>query len=517
MRKEGAMKVAIRCCLVCCIGALVAAPAFGQATVTPVIRDGNTHDPGGGITIGFFISADPSVDVRGYQITVPCELIAQGEPVGWVERVPNSSAISCVDNDCPGIDCPCAGGQTCEIQPYQDAGICDATGTCPVDVCVGGPAEGDPCTENLDCAECTSGTNSGQKRCEKDSECTAYYCTPECVSDGDCVGDSSCDQFGLPLPLCRFVDVDDFPPRSDWVFCEHQDPYGCTGPEMATLHRAVSAGDCPDQGQGDDGRLGYAATAPVYATVGAASSFYLGEVHYEISGDAEGGFAFDVVGPETESYVRSTGVCDRSGTCDAGACRTGTCSGTGGVCVAGPVIGNPCDVDEDCDRPSCCTAATAHAYEVCTDNVDCEASDLCIGGIHDTLPCDGEPATYCQEIVTIWESAKLEIFGGTACTDCRVCQDGDACTKNLCDTGAGICEPSCQNVFGDFNGDGFLQGPDVLACNGMIGNLCGNPVCDVLNPLCEGDGFIQGPDILKINQAIGNPNLFCPCPPANCP
>ena len=134
------------------------------------------------------------------------------------------------------------------------------------------------------------------------------------------------------------------------------------------------------------------------------------------------------------------------------------------------------------------------------------------GPTHPLYP-QGHP--YAGESVDL----AFAIYGGapSPCIDCAVCQDGDVCTKNLCDTGAGICEPSCQNVFGDFNGDGFLQGPDVLACNGMIGNLCGNPVCDVLNPLCEGDGFIQGPDILKINQAIGNPNLFCPCPPADCP
>jgi hypothetical protein len=229
--------------------------------------------------------------------------------------------------------------------------------------------------------------------------------------------------------------------------------------------------------------------------------------------DGDGEVSQDCGGGEYENSIPDECEfdCDDDGMADTCAIDSGSSMDSNGNEIA-----------DDCEV-SCCLPNNA-----CTDNTDpqsCQQAggvlsgpgSVCLGIEACELPdqsCEELDAQCC--VMNGGAPQGPGSFCAVACGDCFPCDDDNACTKDLCDTGAGFCELRSQIIFGDANDNGVVNTADVLACNGAIpGGLCAMPTCDV-NPICTGNGVLNTADVLTINGAIGQPDP-CGCPPRNCP
>jgi hypothetical protein len=196
-------------------------------------------------------------------------------------------------------------------------------------------------------------------------------------------------------------------------------------------------------------------------------------------------------------------------------CDDGDLCTSGDTCVAGECASNnetPCDdgnpcTDDGCDSEAGCFFVPVRGLP-CEDGSVCTVGDTCVQGacVGDALLCDdGEQCTfdYCHPLQGCMSAAKEEgawCDDGDVCTlfdnccgtgvcgglDLVDCNDGNACTDDVCDPLAG-----CLHTMAD----------DSVPC--ADGDTCTSGTCDAGS--CVGDGF---------DCSDGNPCTVDFCHPA---
>ena len=189
----------------------------------------------------------------------------------------------------------------------------------------------------------------------------------------------------------------------------------------------------------------------------------------------------------------SGGICDLAETCDGASanCPTDAFESAATVCRAS---GGVCDIEETCDGTSagCPIDAVEPSTTVCRASVDlCDAEETCDGsGI--TCPSDGVEAagTVCrpgvdecdadEECDGTASSCPADAFEPAGTPAPTLCDDGEACTADVCD-GAGGCDNSgaVSSAGFDHNEDGSVDASDDVDTDsdGII-DACDNCISD---------------------------------------
>ena len=173
------------------------------------------------------------------------------------------------------------------------------------------------------------------------------------------------------------------------------------------------------------------------------------------------------------------GVTDEAACDDGNECTDDSCDPLQG-CLQQPLSGDLCNDGNKCTTGDSCSAGICAGTEVqCNDGNPC-TDDLCdeLTGCtfpNNTTPCDdGDPCTlgdHCQDSACV---------SGPAIT----CNDGNACTEDICDAAAGClyesltgaCDDENPCTTGDHCDKGSCAWSDLLDCDD--GNLCTADACD---------------------------------------
>ena len=190
-------------------------------------------------------------------------------------------------------------------------------------------------------------------------------------------------------------------------------------------------------------------------------------------------------------------VCDDGNICTDDSCD----SGEGCVHVANQAAcddGNACTVDDHCDSGQCIFGGPVECGDdnLCTDDV-CDPGLGCLFVMNEA-PCDDE------DICTLADHCHL---GGCIGGVDLVCDDGDSCTDDSCNSGLG-----CQFVFNDAgceDGDPCTL-DDVCAlgvCSGQAKDCGDGNVCT--DDACGGDGVCLNPTVEDGLECGNGPEWQC--------
>ncbi len=214
--------------------------------------------------------------------------------------------------------------------------------------------------------------------------------------------------------------------------------------------------------------------------------------------------------------------CDDGVTCTtADACAGGACSGTANN--GGCDDGNACTVDA-CDSKKGCLHTAAGAI-ACDDGNFCTVADAC-----DVTTCTGAAGTPCSDNNVCTNDSCDPAAGNSAILACShsdisgsKCDDGNACTADSCDPTAGCvntklsatsCDDGNANTIGDTCTAGVCAGtvPQCLN-NGQCddGKACTGDVCDPTTHACThtvtaGNCLVDG---TCYSDGQGNPSNAC--------
>ncbi len=214
-----------------------------------------------------------------------------------------------------------------------------------------------------------------------------------------------------------------------------------------------------------------------------------------------------------------TGACDDASTCTTGdKCSDGDCVGVAVQCDDK----NPCTTDS-CDATKGCTTSAAVGVD-CSDNNACTVGDACSGGQclpGDATVCDdGNPCTTdsCNS-----KTGCIFAANGLACSDGNLCTTTDTCSGGVCVPGATL---PCQdgNPCSDDSCDpkqGCVFAPNTSSCSD--GNVCTQDdtcvggqcqpgvakVCDDINPCTTDSCDAKKGCIYAVNSAPCTDNNPC--------
>ena len=341
-----------------------------------------------------------------------------------------------VDNDCNGQtdegcedffacnDLVCGAGG-CTTAPKD----CDDDNPCTVDSC--GEAgctnvpdeeatcdDGDPCTTN---DACVAGACTSVKiECDDGAPCTEDVCEEgECLFTlvaGACLIDGACVEAGDVSPEATCLVCNPFKSVSEYSVAQNGAP--CDDGNACTFAEKCSGGVC---GGG--------------ATLNCTDSNPCTD---------------DLCDPATGcSYVNNTKPCNDNLFCTVSdVCKDGDCSGGPRSCAS---LDGPCNLGECSEAQGACVKAPRDDGTTCDDGQACTGSDACAGGV-----CKGVAIAAC-------------------CKGAEDCDDGNPCTADACDPGAGECTHDAAAPEGDACDDGaFCTSGD--SCQG--GECTGTPtVC----------------------------------------
>jgi cysteine-rich repeat protein len=350
--------------------------------------------------------------------------------------VPN--AESCDDgNACTTVD-GCTNGQCVG----DIALVCDDENHCTKDSC----APGTGCVTEANNAPCND-----QNGCTVADGCNGGECTPGaalvCDDSNPCT-DDTCD----PVSGCTYV--------PNTAPCD--DANTCTEGDTCSGGQCVGTGDktCDDANPCTvdtcllDGGCTFS-PSPLPCDDGNSCTL--------ADGCVEG---------ECQSGVGMT--CDDGNPCTDDACADGACVFTANE---GPCDdGNACTPNEACDSASC----------VATETVDCADGNPCTTdscspqtgcqAVNNSLPCSDEDSCTTGDVCD---------EGGCVGQGLWVCDDGNACTDDGCDSDLGCvfspnnesCDDGNACTSDDACGEGACQGGFSISCDD--GNSCTTDWCDL--------------------------------------
>ncbi len=371
-----------------------------------------------------------------------CTVAACDPATGLCEELAVADGTACND---AGDDDPCA-----------DAGVC-SLGAC---VALGSPCDdGDPCTADtcepgLGCVH----TPGPAGPCDDEDPCT----TGDQCEDGVCLG--------KPVPC------------DDGNACTLD---SCDSQSGSCLHTPAPNGTacgetaCAEGGVCEDGACqGSASVACPPPGPCATASCVPGQGCVTVP--AQEGASCDDGDPCTQPGTCVGGVCQTLPIpcADDNPCTADSCDPTSGVCVHAPLAdGLACAPDDLCalagkcvgglcatTEPVECPAVPCAKRECSHDTGLCETVEWTDGAPCDAGPCAAEGVC---------------VAGSCAPAVPTVCDDGDPCTKDLCDADLGGCvhEPT------------GCQADDTSAC--MTGTCGALGTCEVsVSELCTDDGLV---------------------------
>jgi cysteine-rich repeat protein len=433
-----------------------------------------------------------------------------GECIGGV-------ALNCADNNvCTDDSCAPATGcsNTANSASCDDLSACTTGDQCALGSCVGGAQiacdDGNLCTD--DACDASSGctTTANQAACDDGNTCT----TGDGCSGGWCLGTDAlaCDD-GNACTVDACDPALGCTATPSGSACDDGD--ACTVGETCSLTGCTGGADvvCDD------------ASACTTDSCDPIS----GCVAIPVDGDCDDlnacTTADSCLAGECVGGVPL--VCD-----DANDCTTDSCDPAEG-CVAAPGAsscddGNPCTVDDYCVLAVCFSGTIAGCNDgnVCTDD-GCEAGSGCTFTPNDGACDDDNECTVGDACVGVWclSTGPAECDDGVACTadvctpgvgcghhpDDPSCDDGDACTTSSCDMTGGctsgpvpdcndleICTTdSCDPAAGCVNEPNLLDCEDGAVCtdnDSCAGGVCvggAAPTCDDEDP-CTTDECVDG-------------------------
>ncbi len=373
--------------------------------------------------------------------------------------VPNTAA--CDDGD------PCTTNDACNLGTCSGSAVaCDDGNPCTTDVCdatqYGGCGyinnsdscnDGDACTDN---DTCVAGACVGSaKSCNDGNECTA----DSCDTNGSCVNEPTpnitCGQGVCTGAYCGDLNICDGVPTCDAagecvqtpIDCDDGDPCtvdSCDPASGACSHEAL---DCSDQNT-------------------ECSVF---------SCDAQSGACVAI-----PNHL----ACDDGNSCTSDQCVDGSCTNTpnaGDPCSFGECDGDDCETNLCDGEPTCNEAGECIQEAVacddgdpCTDDLCDPASGACTFAPVDCTGLNSECAQFACEPTT----------GQCAPTHSDAsCDDGNPCTTDACDTASGAC--THEQVDCSANNTECLS----FSCNAATGQCVPSEsvygVCDDGNPCTD--------------------------------
>ncbi len=402
----------------------------------------------------------------------------------------------CSDGDACTLDDACAAGgcvagtpQSCDDLNGCTADTCDTgTGACGHtdttdqcddgnactidDVCGEGECEGTPvvCDDGVFCdglETCQAGTgdcvDGTAPSCDDGIVCTADACDAggdQCTHTpivGCCDADADCDD-GSVCTGSETCDV-------ETGVCEPGTPLACGDGDGCTVDACDPLGGC---------------TFPAIAGC------------CDEHADCDDGNSCT-----TDSCDTEAGVCDHlQQNCQNGSVCDGTetCNPATGLCEDGTAL--DCDDGVGCTDDTC-NAVTGCAHTAvplcCDDDGDCDDGDLCTGSETCELAtgaCQPGTALACSDDDPCTGAETCDPLAGCQDVPDLDCDDGLACTTDVCDAGVGCAHspvPGCCLHDGDCDDGGLCNGLETCAagtcapgtppeCND--GNLCTDQSCN---------------------------------------
>jgi len=386
----------------------------------------------------------------------------QCDPLAGCQHAPVVNGTSCSDgNACNGPE-TCRNGACVRGTPPADGTSCNTgnpctnADSCQAGTCVAGPArpDGAGCSDGNEC--------NGRETCVQ-GVCTAGTAPADGTACGDgdpCDGADTCQSGACvtgPVPP-------EGSPCSDGVVCN--------GQETCHLGVCTSGAPAPNGTPCADANL-CDGTETCQDGVCRAGTPLDCDDHNPCTNDSCG----NAVG--CKHVERTVGascddgdVCNGIERCQAGAvCAPGTPPVNGTSCEDA----NPCNGTETCVNGACVAGTPWPDGTSCSDGDVCNGAETCQAGIckPGTAPVcdDGNPCTkdVCQALVGCQFPPEPN---GTACGDDNVCNGADTCTSGVCTTGpAPVCD------------DGDPATPDV--CDPIAGCTVDAPIAGDLLKLVD--------------------------------
>ena len=352
--------------------------------------------------------------------------------------------------------------------------------------------EGVPCDDEDPCTD---------DACAVDKGCVTADNTEPCDAGDPCTGDDKCGD-GECLPgefVCECQEDDDCEPPEDFDPCNGAmvcDENSCKVDPSQVIDCGAPPDDCHIVGCDEGG-------------------CFLDE--------AADGTPCDDGNICTENDQCTAGVCageDESACEDVSVCTIDSCDPTVGCVYENVANGLPCEDDGDaCTVDSCQDGECTHSAvadgtpcddgDICTDPDTCSAGQC--SGVEDYACEDGNPCTkdLCDPIIgCTWEDEA----DGMSCGQFKVCEDG-TCVDGCVNGEKRRCWVECsQDYPADCLGGNSALIMGIETCgNGAWGNCVTKMQCDVLSAQCpNGNGTPTSYQCLDGTNKTGTMTCFKP-------
>ena len=427
---------------------------------------------------------------------------------------------------------PCSDGVSCTLNDKCDGGKCkgdDQCLNCTTDTQCLGLNDGNPCTGQWKCTEITT----GKKVCELDQatiikcpgtedECSAYLCNPKtakcdlnkksegvkcqsgdkcivaqsktCSADGKCVGDKvDCnDKEDCTGDICDKTKGCVHVPKADKTPCD--DGSVCTPSTECLGGKCTGANncDCTQDAQCAKYEDGDLCNGIWKCLPGAGGKTFCTEA----ANPNVPCKALDGEPCKVNLCDKGSGACgaqpvENGGKCDDGdecsikeACKDGKCTAGGKIDCNDD---NACTFDV-CDKVFGCGNAAINEGGICDDGSVCTEKDKCIKGKCAGIKTDCNDGNACT--IDLCDQQKggcaIVLNDGGECNDGNPCTDEDVCKDGKCAGAALKCDDGNPCTIDACDGAGGCK--NVL----VAGKDCSDDDPCTISDLCGQDGKCQG-------------------------
>ncbi len=378
----------------------------------------------------------------------------------------------CTDNACDPSNGTCAATPNAAL--CDDGNACTTQDSCKSGACAGSPVaacdDGNPCTDDAcDAASgCTATDNSapcgGGDKCLEGAVCSGGTCvgtTIVCDDANPCTKDACNASLGCVFSPIGGVPCSDGDACTTGDLCSGGKCAGgasvvCSDGQVCTTDSCDKVSGCAHAANTNPCDDSNACTAGDLCAAGVCTS------GKPVACDDGNPCSDDACNFATGcTHTNNTLPCTTGNACDSGACAAGSCKSNGQKSCND---GSSCTVDV-------CDAALGCLHTAVADATLCAKGDLCVGD-------------------SLCKAGKCE--GGVK----TVCDDGNACTDDICDAKSGGCNyfpttAACDDgnacTVGDLCGVVSLQGAKCIAGKPMLPavdcddkNPCTTETCDAI-------------------------------------